>query len=754
MKKIITLLMMISVVCTTKIYAQSNSSDAAVEPTTSAPEPPSRDNADVVSIFSGELGKLEGVNFDPNWNQSTDATEITIDGDIVLKYENFNYQGIELNTSIDVSEMDFLHVDLWTSDANAINMYLISPGPSETPKALAPEKNKWVSYDIPLSVYSDIVDLTEVFQFKFDDAGQGNAPPIYISNLYFYRGAESVSTDASLANLKVNGESLADFSSSKLEYTVSLAQGTSEVPDVTVTSKDENAEIEVTPASDLPGTTSILVTAEDGETTQTYSVNFTLLTSVSDATLSSLTVSGEALSGFTPNTFNYEYEVETNVNTAPEVVALTNQDGAEVTVMDASAIPGHTVIKVVSEDESNTFYYSVFFKSENLLWSDEFTDPVVNTDYWEFEIGDGCEQGLCGWGNGELQVYREGNVSIQEIPGEEGNNAMVIQAESTGETSFASGRVKTEDKVDIKFGRIEVRMQVPDLETGLWPAAWMIGSNNDEVGWPQSGELDLMEMGHKDVFRSEQGHANTTENQFTGANVFWYTEDACTSGNATCAASIAGDTGYNKPYASLTDMSTRFQIYRMYWTDEEIRFTVEDEGVERNLYEAPFPIDSQELNEIFSKKFYFILNMAVGGDLTDASSASEVTAPLPGKMYVDYVRVHKLNGLGEVTLGGLTTSNEAEVAEELPGNVKLYQNYPNPFNPSTQILYELKNASEVKLKVSDMLGRTVAVLQNGRKNAGTHTVSFKASNLSSGVYFYSLIIDQRVAEVKRMMLIK
>jgi beta-glucanase (GH16 family) len=436
------------------------------------------------------------------------------------------------------------------------------------------------------------------------------------------------------------------------------------------------------------------------------------------------------------------------------VVAETSQNGATATVIDASEIPGHTIVKVVSGDESNTVYYSVFFKTENLLWSDEFSDAAINTDYWSFETGDGCEQNLCGWGNEELQIYREENVSIEQIPEEEGNRAMVIEAESLENNAFASGRVKTEGKVDIKFGVIEVRMKVPNLETGLWPAAWMIGSNNDEVGWPQSGEIDMMEMGHKETFRNQQGHPNATENQFTSANIFWYAEAACVPGNETCAASIAGDAGYNKPYASQTDMTDRFQIYRLYWTNQEIRFTVEDEGVERDLYESPFEITSQELQSTFTKNFYFLFNMAVGGDFTDAETTEEVTAPLPGKMYVDYIRVHKLNGLGEVTIGGLTTGNEEQVNGEIPKGAKLYQNYPNPFNPTTQILYELKNTSEVQVRVSDMLGRTVALIQNGRKSAGQHSVSFDASKLSSGVYVYSLIIDGQLSETKKMMLIK
>lgn len=86
---------------------------------------------------------------------------------------------------------------------------------------------------------------------------------------------------------------------------------------------------------------------------------------------------------------------------------------------------------------------------------------------------------------------------------------------------------------------------------------------------------------------------------------------------------------------------------------------------------------------------------------------------------------------------GLPTSNESEVAE-LPSGYELEQNYPNPFNPTTNINFTLKNSGLVSIKVYDMTGREVATLANGRFTAGTHTATFDASNLASGVYLYSL----------------
>ena len=83
----------------------------------------------------------------------------------------------------------------------------------------------------------------------------------------------------------------------------------------------------------------------------------------------------------------------------------------------------------------------------------------------------------------------------------------------------------------------------------------------------------------------------------------------------------------------------------------------------------------------------------------------------------------------------------------------MLQNYPNPFNPSTTIKFQIPNSSFVNLKVYDVLGNEVATLVNEEKPAGTYQLSFDASNLSSGIYFYKLQAGN-IVETKKMILLK
>jgi hypothetical protein len=98
-----------------------------------------------------------------------------------------------------------------------------------------------------------------------------------------------------------------------------------------------------------------------------------------------------------------------------------------------------------------------------------------------------------------------------------------------------------------------------------------------------------------------------------------------------------------------------------------------------------------------------------------------------------------------------TSTDDLETS--LPDQLTLHQNYPNPFNPSTNITYELSATSNVELKVYNMLGKEVAILVSGRQSAGTHTLSFDASNLPSGLYVYRLQAAGLTMS-KSMMLIK
>ena len=117
--------------------------------------------------------------------------------------------------------------------------------------------------------------------------------------------------------------------------------------------------------------------------------------------------------------------------------------------------------------------------SWQLVWSDEFNGSIGPN--WVFETGAG------GWGNNELQYYRRENATVE-------NGALVITAkrENFGGASYTSARMKTQGLKTFRFGRIEARMKLPSF-LGAWPAFWMLGANLPQVGWPASGEIDVME---------------------------------------------------------------------------------------------------------------------------------------------------------------------------------------------------------------------------------------------------------------------
>jgi len=132
-----------------------------------------------------------------------------------------------------------------------------------------------------------------------------------------------------------------------------------------------------------------------------------------------------------------------------------------------------------------------------LVWSEEFEEGVIDESTWNFNIGDGCEYELCGWGNNELQYYRRENAFIE-------NGSLVIEArreifvdESTGKVfNYTSARLDTVGKFKIQYGYIEVRAKLPSGK-GLWPAIWMLGeewSLNNTKAWPSCREIDIMEL--------------------------------------------------------------------------------------------------------------------------------------------------------------------------------------------------------------------------------------------------------------------
>jgi hypothetical protein len=122
----------------------------------------------------------------------------------------------------------------------------------------------------------------------------------------------------------------------------------------------------------------------------------------------------------------------------------------------------------------------------------------------------------------------------------------------------------------------------------------------------------------------------------------------------------------------------------------------------------------------------------------------------------DTVQVIYINQIGEtVSVPLVWEDNVTKVDQEinLPGVFELSQNYPNPFNPNTMIKYSIPHASIVKMKIYDILGREIATLINEMKSAGRYTVTFNATKMSSGVYFYQLQAGA-YSETKKLLLLK
>jgi hypothetical protein len=152
------------------------------EPTVPAPTPTLPPN-EVISVFSDVYNDIPGTNLNPGWGQSTVFSLITIQGDTTMVYGNLNYQGIELGSSqnLTAAGMQYLHLDFWNANSTDLGVYLISPGPVEARVSLVPPgtTETWISVDIPLTDFAP-VDLTNVFQFKFDGNGT-----IYLDNIFF-----------------------------------------------------------------------------------------------------------------------------------------------------------------------------------------------------------------------------------------------------------------------------------------------------------------------------------------------------------------------------------------------------------------------------------------------------------------------------------------------------------------------------------------------------------------------------------------
>ncbi|WP_397446857.1 T9SS type A sorting domain-containing protein [Polaribacter sp. R77954] len=169
-----------------------------------APVPPTRQNSDVLSIFSDSYINISGANYNPYWQQSgynsaNIAFQPTGSGNEVLAYTNFNHQGIEFNSIQDLTGMEFLHIDVWTVNELIPSVVVISSG-TEIAHAIPNGDGKWQSIDIPVEGITE--DITKAIHLKFT-GGDGFSNDIYLDNLYFWKAPSLGVKNLEILNLKV-----------------------------------------------------------------------------------------------------------------------------------------------------------------------------------------------------------------------------------------------------------------------------------------------------------------------------------------------------------------------------------------------------------------------------------------------------------------------------------------------------------------------------------------------------------------------
>lgn len=241
----------------------------------------------------------------------------------------------------------------------------------------------------------------------------------------------------------------------------------------------------------------------------------------------------------------------------------------------------------------------------SLVWSDEFDGASIDLTKWTFDTGHGGSNP--GWGNNELEYYtsRTNNAYVT-------NGMLHIRAQmettnsSEGVFYYTSARMKTQGLYWKKYGRIEWRAKLP-AGTGFWPALWALGTNIVSTPWPGCGEIDVVENnGTNPSFEQGSIHSGTDATQI-----------------------------YN---FAAGDSVTNFHVYDLDWTNNSITWSVD--GV---AYETQTSWGSSTTNAYpfpFNQPFFFLMNLAVGGNYLGNPSTNSINPNMPGEMVIDYMRVY------------------------------------------------------------------------------------------------------------------
>lgn len=313
---------------------------------------------------------------------------------------------------------------------------------------------------------------------------------------------------------------------------------------------------------------------------------------------------------------NSTVTIEANTNAAEIILELIDDDIKEVdeTIMvrilraeGANIVTGEARI-ILRDNDRSVLTEEGYSTSEeqfgyNLAWQDEFNGSEIDESSYNFELGDGCPN-ICGWGNNEMQVYSDQleHASVQ-------NGTLIIRATEDADGNFESARITTKDKRFFQYGRIDVRAKITRGQ-GMWPAIWMLGQSIDDVGWPASGEIDIMEnIGHEAATAHGTAHWGP---QGRGYSTF-------------SGSSITLD----------EDLAERFHVFSIVWEEDMIEWYV-DETKFFTLTAASTGNEAYRFND----DFFFIFNVAVGGNFPGPPDS---TTEFPQQMEIDYIRVFQLD---------------------------------------------------------------------------------------------------------------
>ena len=259
---------------------------------------------------------------------------------------------------------------------------------------------------------------------------------------------------------------------------------------------------------------------------------------------------------------------------------------------DSESIQKRTIITMEPSVNSDIDWNDV-----ELVWNEEFMKSTILDDIWVYEPKNTANPDVVD----QLQIYREENVALS------GGTLKISATKEAG--IYASARLNS--KYAFKFGRIEISAKLPEQEKkGIWAKLGLIGNNENIVGWPQSGEIDIMEYfsyNPNKIFINIHSSANNDKNgTLISANYH------------------------------LESVEEEFHAYGILWTEKYIKFYLDDP--DNIIYTLNRPPSPTEENWPFDKPFYLLVDMVIGGKYAGAEGVDD--SLFPAIMEIDYIRVY------------------------------------------------------------------------------------------------------------------